>query len=264
MSRTIAFLAEAPGSPSIEVQEACLGADDVPILAGRVSFGKLDELLPAIGMALETGDHVKVYDLTCLTLPTSMLIRMFTKLLRQGISIEIVVPGIGLKPDGADGKHLLLDALDSHYRHIHGINTHPAKMAAVGRKRLLDPARLPEIRAKLDQPGVTGADVARELGVARSTLFAYLDRYDSAGVSTRGRKRLLDPGQLPEIRAKLDQPGASVVKVAQEIGVARSTLFNFLERYGERSGGKKIGKRRPQDASDDGHIRERDADVTPV
>ncbi len=131
-----------------------------------------------MGIPLTAGDRVKVYDLSCLSLTTPMLIRAVAKLLKGGVSLELCSPAIVIEPNGTDRLHTLLDALDTHYRHIHGIKTHPREMAQAGRKRLLDPDMLPEIRAKLNEPGATTTDVALSLGVARSTLFNYLERHD--------------------------------------------------------------------------------------
>lgn len=178
MGKTVAFLAETQGSATIEDQKACLGPDDIAVVAGRRSFNQLGELLARNGIRLQRGDHVKVFDLTCLALSTTMLIRVLTKLLKGGVSVEIVSAGLLIKPGAENKMHALLDALDGHYRHIHGIKTHPADTAPQGRKRLLDPDQLPDIRAKLEKPGATATDVAQELGVARSTLFNYLERYD--------------------------------------------------------------------------------------
>lgn len=178
LTTIVAFLAETPGSATIENQKACLGPDDIVVEAGRKSFNQLGELLARNGIKLVAGDRIKVFDLTCLALSTTMLIRVLSKTLRAGISFEIASQQIVIEPCAADQMHALVDALDGHYRHVHGIKTHPADTAPQGRKRLLDPDQLPEIRAKLEKPGATATDVAQELGVARSTLFNYLERYD--------------------------------------------------------------------------------------
>lgn len=189
LNKTVVFLARTQGSATVEDQKACLGPDDYVVVAGpRSSFSQLGELLARNGMALESGDHVKVFDLTCLALSTTMLIRTLTKLLRGGISVEIFEPGIVIRPGDLTQTHALLDALDGHYRHIHGIKTHPADTAPQGRKRLLAPDQLPAIRTMLDRAGATATDVAQELGVARSTLFNYLKRYDGTRGVHRGKK----------------------------------------------------------------------------
>ncbi|MET3762092.1 helix-turn-helix domain-containing protein [Sphingomonas sp. UYEF23] len=178
MGKTVAFLAQTPGSATIEDQRSCLNPGDLEMLAGRKTFNQLAELLDRKGIGLAAGDRVKVHDLSCLALATPMLIRTLTKLLRNGVSVEICTPKIIIEPCADDKLHTMLDALDSHYRHIHGIKTHPAEMSPPGRKRLLAPDKLPEIREKLSAPGATATGVAGELGVSRSTLFNYLERYD--------------------------------------------------------------------------------------
>jgi hypothetical protein len=178
LNTSVAFLAETPGSATIEDQQSWLSPTDLPVFAGHKTFNQLEELLDREGIRLGRGDRVKVHDLSCLSLTTPMVIRVVAKLLKGGISFEICSPKIVIEPDGEDRLHDMLDALDSHYRHMHGIKTHPPEMAQPGRKRLLDPDKLPEIRDRLSQPGATATDVAQALGVARSTLFNYLERFD--------------------------------------------------------------------------------------
>lgn len=178
MGTTIAFIAECQGSASIAEQKACLAPGDRVVTAGRHSFNKLEDLLTRSGMRLSAGDRVKVYDLSSITLSTTTLVRLLTKLLRKGVAFEIVSSGIVIEPGASDKLHALLEALDGHYRHVHGFKTHQGDVAGRGRKRLLEPDKLPEIRAKLEVPGATATGVAQELGVSRSTLFNFLERYD--------------------------------------------------------------------------------------
>lgn len=188
MGTTVAFLAECQGSATIDDQKACLGPDDYVVVAGRQSFNKIGDLLGRHGIRLGPGDRLKVYDLSCITISTATLIRVMSKMLRNGVTFEIISAGIVIEPRADDKLHALIDALDSHNRHLHGIKTHPADTASRGRKRLLDPDQLPAIRAKLDEPGATATDVAQELGVARSTLFNYLERYEVGRRVDRGKK----------------------------------------------------------------------------
>ena len=178
MSTTVAFLAEIPGSPSLDEQKASIGFADYVLLARKRTFTQLGEFMARSGVTLASGDRVKIFDLTCLALSTPTLIRALVELLRQGISVEIVVPGIILKASDEGQGHALLVALDEHHRHMHGIKTHPVDTAPQGRKRLLAPEQLPAIRAMLDKAGATATNVALELGVARSTLFNYLERHE--------------------------------------------------------------------------------------
>jgi DNA invertase Pin-like site-specific DNA recombinase len=196
LGRTVAYLSECQGSATIDDQKACLGPDDYVVVADRQSFNKLGDLLARHGIKLTAGDRIKVYDLSCITLSTTTLIRTMTKMLGRGIAFEIVSAGIVIEPRADDKLHALLGALDGHYRYLHGLKTHPIETASRGRRRILDPDQLPQIRAKLDAPGATATDVARELGVARSTLFNFLDRY--------GRDRGAEGGEQSEQRRSDD------------------------------------------------------------
>ncbi len=157
---------------------AGLGPDDQIVTAGRHSFNKLEDLLAKNGMKLVAGDRIKVYDLSCITVSTATLVRLLTGWLHDGIAFEIASLGIAIEARADDKLHALLRALDGHHRHIHGIKTHRGDRENRGRRRLLDPGKLPAIQAKLAAPGVTATEVAKELGVARSTLFNFLERFD--------------------------------------------------------------------------------------
>lgn len=176
LGTTVAFLAECQGSATVDEQKACLAPDDYVVVAGKRGFNKLADVLAQHGIRLGAGDRIKVYDLTCIKLSTTTLMRVLSRMLRKGIAFEIISAGIVIEPSADDKLHALLEALDGHNRHLHGIKTHPADRR--GRKQLLGPDQLADIRARLDQPGATATEVANELGVARSTLFNFLDRHD--------------------------------------------------------------------------------------
>lgn len=172
---TFAFLAETPGSASIEEQKAQVGADDVAVLAGNRSLSHLGDLLSQAGSPLQNGDRIKIHDFRCLSLSTDMLVRALTTILGKGVSVEVTSLGIVIEP-GETTAQLLLAALDAHYRHIHGLKTHPVSVTR-GRQPAIQPEQIPAIRARMAEPGMTAASVAQELGIGRSTLFSYLERF---------------------------------------------------------------------------------------
>lgn len=177
MGKVVAFLAECQGSPTIDHQWAHMSPEAHIIVAGRHSLNKLSDLLAWSGMRLEAGDRVVVYDLSCITLSTPTLIRIIGRLLRGGIAFEIVSAAIVIEPTDDDRLNALVQAFAGHYRHLHGLKTHP-ETAPRGRKPLLNPGDVDAIKAKLERPGATATGVARDLGVARSTLFNFLERHD--------------------------------------------------------------------------------------
>lgn len=186
MGKIVAFLAECQGSVSIDDQKAAMPPEAHIVIAGRQSFNKMGDLLARSGIGLEPGDRVVVYDLSCIMLATATLIRLIRRMLDSGIAFEIISAGVVIEPAIDDKLHALVRAFEGHHRYLHGLKTHP-ETGSRGRKRLLDPADLAAIKAKLDQPGTTATDVAQELGVSRSTLFNFLERYDPHR-GARGKK----------------------------------------------------------------------------
>lgn len=187
MPTNILFLAETNLSPSLAEQRArCEAEGDLIVEAGQVSFLDLPKKLAQSGYTLEPGDKIKVYDLTCLPVNTATLVRMIVKLLRGGVAIELCSPGLVIDPDTNEDMVRLLVALDSHWRRVHGMKTHPTN-SKTGRKPLLTADRLNEIKAMLAEKDATYDSVAEDLGVGRTTLYDYLQRHKaSAGLSVGG------------------------------------------------------------------------------
>ncbi|WP_176599426.1 Hin recombinase [Sphingobium sp. 15-1] len=178
MANTFLFLAETNLSPSIaEQRKACEAAGDVIVEAGRISFLDLPKKLEQSGFELGHGDRIKIYDFTCLPVNTATLVRMLVKLLGKGVAIEFSAALIVLDPDGDNDEALrLLVALDSHWRRVHGMKTHPPHIKT-GRKPRLKADQLPKIQAMLAAEGATYNSVASELGLARSTVFEFVKRH---------------------------------------------------------------------------------------
>lgn len=173
MGRTILFLAETKASPTIaEQRAACAEVDDVIIEAGFISFADLTALNDKRGAELRAGDTLKIYDLNCLLVSTATLIRGLVKFLENGISIAIHAAGIVIHPGADQHFALILTMLDEHRRKVHGVKTHGPDMKG-GRKKKLNASQLPRIRRMLDA-GNSHAKIATELGVSRTTLYAFL------------------------------------------------------------------------------------------
>ncbi len=182
LAKTILFLAETRDSPSIDEQRAACGLGaDLVVDAGQVSFADLPARLARSGHSLASGDTIRVYDLSCLPMNTMVLLRLLAKLLRKGISVELFALDLIIAPEGG-ALPIFIDALDSHWRRIHGIKTRSATGAAAGRKKVIDDDQLAAIRQRLDG-GATVSAVARDLGVGRTTLFDFLRRHDTAAIT---------------------------------------------------------------------------------
>lgn len=184
LAKTVLFLATTRNSPTIEEQRtACATPDDVVVEAGRYSLIKLPDGLSRNGMGFEPGDTLKIYDLTCIGVSTSTLIRTFVRTLGAGINIEICCPEVRIEACTSPSDcERLLGALDAHWARLHGIKIKEAAKVKLGRKPRLHDEQLPVIREMLARPGASTTSVARELNVGRSTLFDFLSRH---GVRTK-------------------------------------------------------------------------------
>lgn len=185
MPTNVLFLAETNRSPSIAEQRAlCEAKGDLIVDAGQVSFLDLPRKLAREGHELTRGDRIKVYDFSCLPINTMTLVRMMVKVLRKGVAIEFCAIGITILPDEEHGELFrLIAALDQHWRRVHGMKTR-AGVSKPGRKARVTDEQLPEIRKRLAASGVTVASLAEELGVGRTTLFAFLRRHRNAAAVT--------------------------------------------------------------------------------
>jgi DNA invertase Pin-like site-specific DNA recombinase len=47
----------------------------------------------------------------------------------------------------------------------------------------------------------------------------------------RGRKRTLSPGQITQLKARIDQ-GETKAKIAREMGISRETLYQYWRQGG--------------------------------
>ncbi len=175
MPKSVVFLAETGKSPSLgEQTSACVSEDDLVVSSSDVGFNELEKVLAKHGKPLEQGDTIKIYDLSCLAVSTSTVLRVMLKLLKGGISIELCGLGVTITPDRNSDLFLLVEAFDGHWRQLHGIKTNEKREAKAGRKPRLTVEQLPDIRKRLAEEGATRESVAKDLGVARSTLFGFL------------------------------------------------------------------------------------------
>ncbi|MDQ4422180.1 Hin recombinase [Sphingobium sp. DEHP117] len=173
------LIAQECQSPSPKEQISASYVDgDIIVESGRGGVHQLLKQLARQGNALASGDTIKIHDLSCLPVNTMSLVRIFHKLLQKGIAIEIGNAALVISPD--DGKSelmRLIALLDQHWRHLHGVKSHPPDQSKPGPKPRLNPEQLTDIQARLSQPGATVSSVARDMNVRRTTLFDFLRRY---------------------------------------------------------------------------------------
>lgn len=178
LGKTIIFISETNESPSRNKQLETLAEPGATVIhAGRLSPNEIERRMRKKNDALVRGDRIKIYDLTCFNLTTNNAIRLIQHWRRRGIEVEL--PGLGLvfAPGEATDKHeTLIEALDQHWRMIHGQKTKAATKKPVGRKPRLMPHQYQDIVKLLAEPGATPSSVSQHLGVARATLYEFLKR----------------------------------------------------------------------------------------
>lgn len=183
MGKSVVFLAQSRSAPSIAEQRTkCAGPDDEVILAGDVRFTDLVKATVRNRHILRTGDRLKLYDLNSLLLAPGSLVRMLTRLLRTGVTIEICAEGLEIAPDTADPVFRMLVLLDNQQRALHAVRTHGPDVKT-GRKAVLKDGQWPEIKATLADKSSSPGALASQLGVGRTTLFNFIRRMKAAEVS---------------------------------------------------------------------------------
>lgn len=176
MGKSVVFLAQTRFSPTIEEQQAkCAAPGDEVILAGDLRFADLVKNNIRNSKTLRAGDRLKFYDLNSLIIAPGSLVRLLTRLLRIGVTIEICSEDLVIQPDGSDPIFHCLTLLDNQQRALHTIRTHGPDVKA-GRKRALKDSQWPEIKALLAERQNSLAKVAEQYGVGRTTLFHFTKR----------------------------------------------------------------------------------------
>ena len=137
MGKTVVVLAQNKFSPPIVEQRAkCVGADDEMIFAGDVRFTDLVKPTVRNRHTLRSGDRLKLYDLNSLILQPGSLVRLLTRLLRTGVTIEICTERLEITPDAADPVFRTLVLLDNQQRALHAVRTY-GPVVKTGRKAVL-------------------------------------------------------------------------------------------------------------------------------
>lgn len=175
MARNIAYIAQTRSSPTLEVQADAFRDADQIVKAGRLSAIELLKRLRENDMGLVAGDTIHFYDPTCIQLETRTLISLLADYVRQGISVKFVDPPLTIAAaDTSSNLHSLLFLFDRHWRFRHGTQTHGGVRGKLGRRPRLQPSDVPDILKALAEPGATVTSVARQRGIARSTLYGFL------------------------------------------------------------------------------------------
>ncbi len=172
------------------------GCDESKIFTDRLSGGRDDR--PGLTQALEyvrQGDTLVVWRLDRLGRSLSHLILATTGLEQRGVGFKSLQEGIDTTTSGGKLVFHIFGALAEFERSLIKERTNAGLKAARtrgrngGRPKKLDARKLAVAESLLKDPGLTVREVAEQVGIARSTLYPYLERQELKATSKRGEPR---------------------------------------------------------------------------
>lgn len=131
---------------------------------------------------VRTGDTVVVHSMDRLARNLDDLRRLVQTLTSKGVRIEFVKEHLTFSGEDSPLAHLMLSVMGAfaeferallHERQREGIALAKKKGVYQGRKKALSAEQVAHLRARLST-GVSKAQVAREFGISRETLYQYL------------------------------------------------------------------------------------------
>ncbi len=133
---------------------------------------------------VRTGDTVVVHSMDRLARNLDDLRRIVQTLTSRGVQIEFVKEHLSFTGEDSPMASLMLSVMGAfaeferaliHERQREGISLAKQRGAYKGRKKALSEATVTQIRQQLTT-GISKAQVAREFGISRETLYQYLKR----------------------------------------------------------------------------------------
>jgi DNA invertase Pin-like site-specific DNA recombinase len=131
------------------------------------------------------GDHIIVHEMSRLARNLTDLLAMVKELTERGVVVEFVKENLKFTGEDSAMSELLLNVMGAVAqferamileRQREGIRIAQAKGTYRGRKAALSVARAEELRQRLDAGNVNKARLAKEFGITRQTLYAYIER----------------------------------------------------------------------------------------
>lgn len=158
---------------------SCLSESHALALGKDTNRPKLQEMLEFV----REGDRVVVHSMDRLARNLDDLRRMVRLLTKKGVAVEFVHEHLTFTGEDTPMATLLLSVMGAfaeferaliRERQLEGIALAKQRGAYKGRKKSLSAAAIAEIRQRLAAGGVTKAQLAREFGVSRETLYTSL------------------------------------------------------------------------------------------
>jgi DNA invertase Pin-like site-specific DNA recombinase len=187
----VGYARVSTGDQNFNLQRDALkaaGCDESKIFTDRLSGGR-DER-PGLVQALEyvrQGDTLVVWRLDRLGRSLSHLIQVTTGLEQRGVGFKSLQEGIDTTTSGGKLVFHIFGALAEFERSLIRERTNAGLKAARargrngGRRKKLDFRKLAVAESLLKDSKLTVAEVAEQVGIARSTLYTYLERNELGG-----------------------------------------------------------------------------------
>ncbi len=195
----VGYARVSTGDQNLDLQRDALiaaGCEENRIFTDKLSGSKDDR--PGLAQALEYvrgGDTLVVWRLDRLGRSLSHLIQTTTGLEHRGVGFKSLQEGIDTTTSGGKLVFHIFGALAEFERSLIRERTNAGLKAARARGRngsrpkLLDTRKLAVAETLLNDPKLTVAEVAEQVGVARSTLYTYLKRNELKDQSNRKEPR---------------------------------------------------------------------------
>lgn len=192
----VGYARVSTGDQNLDLQRDALtaaGCEADRIFTDKLSGAKDDR--PGLAQALayvRQGDTLVVWRLDRLGRSLSHLIKVTTDLAHRGIGFKSLQEGIDTTTSGGKLVFHIFGALAEFERSLIRERTNAGLKAARargrngGRPKLLDTRKLAVAETLLNDPKLTVAEVAEQVGIARSTLYTYLKRNELKDRSKRG------------------------------------------------------------------------------
>jgi DNA invertase Pin-like site-specific DNA recombinase len=195
LDMNVGYARVSTGDQNLDLQRDALKDYD-KVFTDQMSGGRDDR--PGLAEALEyvrAGDTLVVWRLDRLGRSLSHLIETTTRLEQRGVRFKSLQEGIDTTTSGGKLVFHIFGALAEFERSLirertdAGLKAARARGRNGGRPKKLNPRKLAVAESLLKDTGLSVKEVAEQVGIARSTLYTYLERQELKAISRRGEPR---------------------------------------------------------------------------
>ena len=183
MSNIIALISNSPAFTALDEQRVIFDQRaDETLELGKRPNATLSAFLDNLEKYIKEGDTLLLFSPESLDTAPSKMLKLVAHLFRLGAALEFAQPSCRFAASSPG--HLLpafVDVLIRHTKFTHGKNRQEAITKKKGRRSALSKHSHDEIQSAIDQQNGNITLAAQTLGVARSTLYLYLNKQNLAG-----------------------------------------------------------------------------------